>query len=83
MKGAAPLAPAVTFVGEPTHTFVPTNEAVGFALTITTAVASWLTQLLALVTKFEYVPAPPVTATVIDVALVFVVRVKPFGPFTR
>ena len=80
MKGATPLAPAVTFVGDPTHTVVPTNDAVGFALTITTAVANWLTQLLALVTKLEYVPAPPLTAKVIDVALVFVVKLNPFGP---
>jgi hypothetical protein len=83
VKGPVPPAPAVTFVGEPAQTVVPTKDAVGFALTMTTVVANWLTQLLALVTRLEYVPVPPVTVTEIDVALLFVVRLKPPGPFTR
>jgi hypothetical protein len=34
-----PLAPAVTFVGDPAQTVIPTNDAVGFVFTITMAVA--------------------------------------------
>jgi hypothetical protein len=54
VNGPFPPAVAVKFVAAaPAHTIVPVSPAVGSGLTVTVAVANWLTQLLALVTRFE------------------------------
>jgi len=62
---------------------VPVSPAVGFGLTVTTAVASALLQPFTDVTRFEYVPAPAPVGTVMLVLDVFVVKLKLLGPFTR
>ena len=79
-----PLAVAVRFVaGSPAQTVTPVNPAVGSGFTVTTAVASALLQPSTEVTRFEYVPVPAPVGTVMLAVDVFVVKVKPPGPFTK
>jgi hypothetical protein len=84
VNGPFALAVAVRFVAaSPAHTVVPVKPAVGFGLTVTTAIASVLLQPLTEVTRLEYVPAPAPVATVRLVLEVFVVKLKLPGPFTK